>query len=421
MQFLAVFIFIVLLAGAVGVVAVGTGLLVQSSERYSGLAAVLLKMAATVVGVVGILLVVWVAAGPIGGWGGGGYLGAGGIAFLSAGGLAALGLVVSIIWAPAIGALIAKPLVNLFDGGQEEAQPRPLYSMAEAKRKRGHYAAAIAQVRLQLACLPHDFQGWMMLAEIQAENLHDLPAAYATLEEFLQQPGHSAKHVAFALNTLAEWRLKHERNWTAARQALERIVQAFPESPEAHAARQRLAHFSDLEQYAAAHDRTPFTVPQRPERIGLITPSPPAPGPSDPGDTAGDLVKHLEQFPLDNEARERLAMLYAGQYQRLDLAVAEIEPLIAQPNVPPMEIVRWLNLIADLHVHYGDELAAAEQALHRIELLYPEGPAAQTASRRLKLLRLEGRRKDPSQTVKLGSYEQHLGLKGPAPKVGPDG
>jgi tetratricopeptide (TPR) repeat protein len=400
---------------------VGTGLLVRSSERCGGLAAVLLKMAATVVGVGGVLLILWGVSRSMGGGGGGGYLGAGGMAFLGAGGLAAAGLVVGIIWAPVIGDLIAKPLVNLFDGGPEEAQPRPLYSMAEAKRNRGHYAEAIAQVRLQLARFPKDIQGWMMLAEIQAENLHDLAAACATLEQFLQQPGHSARNVAFALNTLAEWRLKHERNWTAARQALERIVQAFPDSPEAHAARQRLAHFSDLEQYAVAHDRTPLAVPQRAEHIGLIEPEPPTLGPVDPGDTAGDLVKHLEQFPLDNEARERLAMLYAEQYRRPDLAIAEIEQLIAQPNVPSIEVVRWLNLIADLHVHYGNELAAAEQALHRIELLYPEGAAAQNAGRRLKLLRLEGRRNESRQAVRLGSYEQNLGLKGSAPRVNPDG
>src|ERR1051325_11336855 len=47
----------------------------------------------------------------------------------------AFGVVMSVVWAPHIGELIARPLTSLFDGGSQALEPRPLYSIAEAKRK----------------------------------------------------------------------------------------------------------------------------------------------------------------------------------------------------------------------------------------------------------------------------------------------
>src|ERR1051325_4311429 len=80
-------------------------------------------------------------------------------------------------WAPSIGEFIASPFTHLYDGGDTEPELRPLYSIATGYRKRGNYNKAIAEIRRQLALFPEDFQGWMMLAEVQRNDLHDLGAA----------------------------------------------------------------------------------------------------------------------------------------------------------------------------------------------------------------------------------------------------
>src|ERR1700752_4887160 len=47
----------------------------------------------------------------------------------------AIGIIMSVTWAPSLGALLAKPLTSMFDGGDTEPDPVPLYSTAISKRK----------------------------------------------------------------------------------------------------------------------------------------------------------------------------------------------------------------------------------------------------------------------------------------------
>src|SRR5690348_18087515 len=63
---------------------------------------------------------------------------------------------------------------------------------------------------------------------------------------------------------------------------------------------------------------------------------------------------HLEQHPLDTEAREKLAVIYADHYHRLDMATDELEQLIQQPNQPSRLVVRWLNLLARSEEHTSE-------------------------------------------------------------------
>ena len=149
------------------------------------------------------------------------------------------------------------------------------------------------------------------------------------------------------------------------------------------------------------------------QRLGLIEDSsalkPPA---EDPAATASFLVKQLEQHPQDSEARENLARIYAGHYQRLDLAADQVEQLLVQPNVPAKHAVHWLNLLADLQIKHAGDVAGARQALQRIVDLFPQSAAAENAKNRMVHLQLELRAGKENQVVKLGSYEQNIGLKG---------
>ena len=79
-----------------------------------------------------------------------------GAVFFGAALVAANGLYFAAIWRKNVAMLIARPFGNLYDGGDEEVDPQAFYSSAEAKRKRGHYAEAIADIRAQLAKFPTD-------------------------------------------------------------------------------------------------------------------------------------------------------------------------------------------------------------------------------------------------------------------------
>jgi hypothetical protein len=130
---------------------------------------------------------------------------------------------------------------------------------------------------------------------------------------------------------------------------------------------------------------------------------------------AAKYVKHLVEFPHDTEVREKLAQLYAEHYQRLDLAQGQLEQLIQYPNQPMKQVIRWLNLLADLQVKHGASYDAARATLQRIIDLYPEAASANVAQNRIERLRLEFKGQEKSQAVTLGSYENDLGLKGGLP------
>jgi hypothetical protein len=132
---------------------------------------------------------------------------------------------------------------------------------------------------------------------------------------------------------------------------------------------------------------------------------------SEPGKIAAEYVAHLHQHPLDTDARERLAIIYADHYQRLDMATDQLQQMIEVPNQPPKQVVRWLNLLADLQIRSGLDYDTVKQTLQRIIDLDPKLAAAETAGKRIALLKLELKAKHQNQSVKMGSYEQNLGLK----------
>ncbi len=323
-----------------------------------------------------------------------------------------IGIILSIVWAPSIGAWVSSPITSLFDGGDQEPVSQPLYSIAIAKRKMGKYQEAIVAIEQQLKKFPQDFTGQMMMAEIQAENLNDLPTAQNLVQRVCQQASHTPKNISYALNVLADWQMKFCQDSESAREFLEKIIELFPDSESAQAAAQRIAHLSSTETLLAAHDRRIIALPTGIQNIGLLADSSVLrKAEVDPAVQAAEYVKHLEQFPLDGEAREKLALLYAEHYQRPDLAAMELEQLIQQPSQPPRQIVHWLNLLADFHVKYAGDEAAARKTLQRIIDLYPALSHAQVAQQRLDYLKLEVKGKEKSQAVKLGSYEQNIGLK----------
>jgi tetratricopeptide (TPR) repeat protein len=252
----------------------------------------------------------------------------------------------------------------------------------------------------------------MLIAQIQAEDLKDLPGAELTIDHFCAQPGHAPQNIVFALYSLADWHLQITKDRDAARRHLERIIEMFPESEFALGAAHRIAHLGSAEMLLAPHERRKFIVAEGPQNLGLLRErAQTEPTELDPEQVAAECVKHLEQHPQDTEAREKLAIIYADHYHRLDMATGELEQMIGQPNQPGRLVVHWLNVLADLQIRGGAGFEAVQQTLQRIVDRDPKAAHAEIARHRLALLKLEMKSKEQSQAVKLGSYEQNIGLK----------
>jgi tetratricopeptide (TPR) repeat protein len=314
------------------------------------------------------------------------------------------------LWAPSIGEFLATPFTRLYDGGDEQPELRPFYSIASGYRKRGRYDQAILEIRKQLARFPEDFEGWMMLAEVQAQDLNDLPAAADTVENVLALPKLPARNFAVALTRLGDWHLElGDRD--AARSAFERIIEKLPDTEDAHFAAQRIAHLASAEHIAEMQAPRVLIVKPTDQRLGLRRETVAPPPGEDPATTANRYVEHLREHPLDNEAREKLALLYATEMRRLDLASAELEQLIATPNQTPKHIAHWLNMLADLHIRLANDVERARETLQRIIDRDPKSAVANNARVRMSQLRLELNQNNAQRTLKLGNYEQNIGLK----------
>ncbi|MBI3413864.1 MAG: hypothetical protein HY043_00880 [Verrucomicrobia bacterium] len=325
---------------------------------------------------------------------------------------AACGVILGVMWAPNVGGILAIPFTSLFDGGGTEIEPAPFYSIAEARRKQGRYAEALAEVEQQLVKFPNDFQGWLLLAQIQAEDLKDIAAAQTTIEKLVNQGGHAPKNVAHALNRLADWQLKFGVDLATVRETFEQIRERFPDTELAQMAAQRIAHLCGPDSVAQPREARLIPVPHLGENVGLRADFKGLELPGvDHDSVAAKLVKHLAAHPLDYEAREQLARLYVEHFARLDLATDQLEQMINHPHQPEKQIVHWLNLLADWQIRFAQDVNAARCALERIVERFPEHAAAEIARNRLRVLGLEIKGQQKSQAVKLGSYEQNLGLK----------
>ncbi|MDX1950675.1 MAG: tetratricopeptide repeat protein [Verrucomicrobiota bacterium] len=323
---------------------------------------------------------------------------------------AVCGLIMGILWAPHLGAALSTLFTGLYDGGSVEPEARPYYSIAESKRKQGLYTESIALIREQLLRFPEDFQGWMTIAEIQAENLNDVFSAQETIERILRHPEHAPKNIAYALSRSADWHLKFSQDRAAAKMALERIGELLPNSEQSQLAAQRLAHLGTEEFILEKNQPRKITVTRHEENLGLLGKTIPPPPTENPEDIARQLVDHLREHPLDNEAREQLARIYVDHYGRLELALDQIEQLISVPHQQPKHVVGWLNLIADFHIKMEGNVPKARAALERIIEKYPRSAAASNAEKRIASLGREVKPKKTSQAIQLGSYPKNIGL-----------
>lgn len=354
----------------------------------------------------GVVAIMWKTVVPM--MRQGGYVAAfGGVPGTAVGGMA-----LALIWRHSLAGLVANPFGSLYDGGDEKFEARAFYSTAEKFRQRNQFSEAIADVRKQLEKFPDDFNGLMLLAQINAENLQDLQSAEIIIRRIVDRPGRSAGQIAGALHALTDWHLKLAQDPDSARLALELIIERCPGSQMAQTAAQRIAHLSSVDSLLESRERPAIALKHFDPYRSLKMESADAEASSQDAETrANDCLKKLEQHPFDTEAREKLAMIYAHDYQRLDLAAEQLEQLVSQPNQRPRQVARWLNLLAELQIKIGNDVPAADKTVRRIRDLFPGTAYAEQATIRLEYLRFEAKRNEETQSLKLGSYERDVGLK----------
>jgi hypothetical protein len=199
----------------------------------------------------------------------------------------------------------------------------------------------------------------------------------------------------------------------AARTALQKIVARFPGTEISLQAEQRIAHLVETEKMILArHDRQDLAVPEGVKNVGLLDSTDfLKPQEIDPGKLAAAHVKHLEQHPHDTEVREKLAAIYANDFKRLDLATMELAQLINEPMHKPKQVAHWLNLLANYQIELGADVATVRETLEKIVERFPNLPVADLAQRRLARLNNEFKGRQQSSNIKLGVYEQNVGLK----------
>ena len=331
-----------------------------------------------------------------------------GTALVMLGSIVLAAVVLTVTWTPHLGDFLINPFTSIFDGGSEPPERKPLYSIAMTKRNRGKPHEAVAEIRRQLEQFPNDFEGVMLLARIQAEELADLPGAENTLNHFSEWPAAPMKHVAAAYTQLADWHLK-SADAESARAALQKIVARFPDTESALQAEQRIAHLSEAEKMILArHDRQDMAVPEGVQNVGLLDSTEfLKPQEVEPGKLAAAHVQHLQAHPNDCEVREKLALIYAKDFKRLDLATMELAQLINEPKYKPKQVAHWLNMLANFQVELGADAATVRATLEKIVEQFPNLPVADLAQRRLARLENEFNGLRQARSVKMGTYEQN--------------
>ncbi len=296
------------------------------------------------------------------------------------------GVMLSLLWTPTLFGTMLSPLTGIFDGGGQRVEARAKLSSVHAKRMQGRYDEAIEDVREQLEEFPGDFDAQMLLAELLVDYKKDFDAGMEVLEEIIGGK-HTPQQIAGALNAMADWQIKHRSDPGAARAALQRIVDAFPDDALSAKATQRIIHLPTREEIDRRSQPRIHTVEHvedyiqqggRKTTLGVAKEASPV-------QRADALTGRLNQFPQDTEAREQLALIYADELGQIEWAADQIEMLVRMPHQSDREKIRWLEMLADLHRRHGDK-AGTQRCYQRIVDSFPSHPGAERARYQLAVM-----------------------------------
>jgi hypothetical protein len=286
------------------------------------------------------------------------------------------------------GIILLTPMAGYGAGVLHAKQMPPMYARAVARLKFGKYPEAEREIIHQLEKREDDFDGWMMLADLYANQFNDLPEAEQSILEICDQPKTTASQLSVALHRLADWHLQRAGDPAAARHALQMICDRLPGT---HLARMAQLRISQLPATAAElrRQKSATTIPL--PALGDSIDRAPAPPESamerhKAAEAANACVEILEQAPDNVSARERLARLFAEHLDQPDQGIEQVTLLLDMPDQPDARRAEWLGLIAAWHIRYRQDADAGREVLQRVINEFPQSPQALSARRRLQLL-----------------------------------
>jgi hypothetical protein len=294
------------------------------------------------------------------------------------------GLALAIWWGALTHAII--PLT-------QPAQAAPAYGAAVARMKFGKYAEAEREVLSELEQHQDDFDGWMMLADLYANHFQELDEADRVVRQLCDQTNVDGAHLALAFHRLADWHLKVGEDPARARAALEEIRRRLPGSYFAREAWQRIARLPTSRQ-ALRQERKARTVRLPALRENLAEAAAEAATPTtreQAASLANQCVQRLKEDPGDTPTREKFARILAEQLGQVDLAVEQLQLLVAAPDQPESKCAEWLATMAAWRIRHQQNWPAARPLLERLIQEYPQSPQAFVAQRRIQLMDVEAR------------------------------
>jgi TolA-binding protein len=266
----------------------------------------------------------------------------------------------------------------------------PMYARAIAKMKFGKYSEAEWEIIRELEKHEDDFDGWMMLAELYANQFKDLAEAEQTILEICEQPRTTPSQLSIALHRLADWYLKLAGDPDAARRALQMISSRLPET---HLARMAQLRINQLPKTAEDLQEQQTVTSVRMPALGdqLDDPVPPEPtmSRSQAAAAANECVEKLKRDPNHIGAREKLARLFTEQLGKPELGIQQISLLLDLPGESPLKKAEWKSLIAAWHLRYRQDPETARGVLAEIIAEFPHTPQAMAAHRRIRLIDTE--------------------------------
>lgn len=289
-------------------------------------------------------------------------------------------MLLSVVWWADIGEIIGGAIAGGLTGGSR-VDKTALLSKIQSLRKTGRYDQALDEAQAQLTKFKNDFDCFMLIASIHAEDMDNLPVAASLIETILAQNKKlERKQICYALNTLADWHLKYGKDPAAAQAALGEIIERYPNSRASQSAESRIAHMADKETLeAAAQPKQGKVLPKFERDLGLKGKTPELKKKVDPNELTDQYLAQLEAHPNDWDTRERLAAHYIEHYQNVACAVEELEYLIRSKLAGKEDKCRWLHQIADWEAKLAKNPEAAKAALTRIIEKYPGTAPAQRA------------------------------------------
>jgi hypothetical protein len=269
----------------------------------------------------------------------------------------------------------------------------PMYARAIARMKFGKYTEAEWEIIRELEKCEDDFDGWMMLAELYANQFNDLPEAEQSILEICEQPKTTPSQLSIALHRLADWHLQRAGDPAAARRDLQMICNRLPGSHLARMAQLRMnqlpASPAELRRQQSASS---IPLPALSETIDKAPAQPDsARQRHEATEAANACVELLKHDPNNVSARERLARLLAEHLDQPARAIEQVKLLLDMPDQPDERRAEWVSLVAAWQIRYLHDTDTARKTLERLLREFPHSAQAFAARRRLQLLDAEAK------------------------------